>query len=379
MICTASWASVLTEAGYTLASGVPCSSLSPLHNFLQAADRFTYVAAPNEGQAVAVAAGAVMAGARALVLMQNSGLGNAVNPLTSLVETFRLPLVLITSWRGQPGRPDEPQHARMGVATHALLDAINIPHVTLDSEHEKGMQQLSDWAVDRAERERRCAAIVIPDGTFEATDAAAEAPATRAHGAYEDLRRDGEMLSRTEALDLLCTLTAPGTIRLATTGKASRELFALADDPANLYVVGSMGLASSVGLGLSLVLPRGVLVIDGDGAALMHMGALPMIACYGGQTLVHVVLDNGSYDSTGGQRTIAAHAPFAEIAARCGYAYAAQVNEGVGLARAIIAAARGPALVHVLVRSGSPPGLPRPALAPHEVLRRLQDHFGIQP
>ena len=369
---------MLTDAGYQLATGVPCSSLSPLQEYFQNTSQFTYVAAPNEGQAVAVASGAVMGGQRAVALMQNSGLGNAVNPLTSLVETFRLPLILVTSWRGQPGRADEPQHLRMGLSTHAILDAINIPHVTLNAEDSEAACRLH-WAIDLAERERRCVAIVVPDGVFESTDATMDEPAEVISGIHEDLTSGGQILSRTEVLNQVRMWLGSDAIRLTTTGKTGRELFALSDDPSNLYVVGSMGLVSSVGLGLSLAISRRILVLDGDGAALMHLGALPMIARYGGETLLHVILDNGSYDSTGGQRTISRHAPFAEIAARCGYAYAARVDDVEGLEKAMIGAANGPALVHVLVRAGSPPKLPRPLFPPPEVLKRLQDHFDIRP
>jgi phosphonopyruvate decarboxylase len=138
-----------------------------------------------------------------------------------------------------------------------------------------------------------------------------------------------------------------------------------------------MGLASSVGLGLSLASRRRLMVIDGDGAALMHLGALPMIGRYGGHGFLHVVLDNGTYDSTGGQASLSGHAPFAEIAARCGYAYAACVDDATGLADALAASASGPALLHVRIRPGSPRRLPRPSVAPPGVLRRLQDHFDI--
>lgn len=381
MINSAEWASVLSDSGYRLAAGVPCSSLSALQSHFQTASLITYVAAPNEGQAVAVASGSVMAGRRAVVLMQNSGLGNAVNPLTSLVETFKLPLVLVISWRGQPGQSDEPQHFRMGLSTHTILDAINIPHVTLKSERAEATRQLR-WAIESAERERRCVAIVVPDGTFEPTQPTTEVPVARPSSApdvHKELTRKGDVPSRTEVLCWLRTWAGSETIRIATTGKTGRELFSLSDDPSNLYVVGSMGLASSVGLGMSLTLPRRTLVIDGDGAVLMHLGALPMIARYGGDNLLHIVVDNGSYDSTGGQRTIAPHAPFAEIAARCGYTSAACVNSIDGLGGAMAVTGKGPSLIHMLVRPGSPPTLPRPTLAPHETLKRLQDHFSIRP
>jgi phosphonopyruvate decarboxylase len=225
MISTARWAGLLADAGYTMAAGVPCSSLSPLQNHFQATQQFTYIAAPNEGQAVAVASGAVMAGQRAIVVMQNSGLGNAINPLTSLVETFRLPLILVTSWRGQPGQPDEPQHHRMGLSTHALLDAIKIRHVTLDARDNAATQQLRE-AIGHAERDRCCVAIVVPDGVFEATAAVSDEPALFSPGFYEDLVDGGHRLSRTAVLARLLAWTGPGAIRLATTGKTGREQFA---------------------------------------------------------------------------------------------------------------------------------------------------------
>jgi phosphonopyruvate decarboxylase len=377
MIRTRPWAVTLADRGYRFAAGVPCSSLDPLQESFRSASEFTYIAAPNEGQAIAVASGAVMAGQKAVVLMQNSGLGNAINPLTSLVETFELPLVLITSWRGQPGTQDEPQHFRMGRSTHAILSAIEIPHFTLEADDAEAQRQLRA-AIDVAEEQRRCVAIVVPDGVFERLDGTPEAVVTPASGEYRDLTEHQGLPTRTEILAWLHQHIGPDAVLLATTGKTGRELYAISDDSSHLYVVGSMGLASSVGLGLSLSTSRQTVVIDGDGAALMHLGALPMIARYGGHNLLHLVLDNGCYDSTGGQPSIASHAPFAEIAARCGYAVAARVDSIAGLAKAIATKPKGPALVHGLMRAGSPPALPRPSLAPAEVLKRMQSHFGFR-
>jgi phosphonopyruvate decarboxylase len=165
---------------------VPCSSLGALQKFFLSSDAVDYIAATNEGQAVATAAGAVMAGRKSVVLMQNSGLGNAVNPLTSLVEPFGLPMLLVTSWRGKPGMKDEPQHERMGQATHALLDAMDIPWVDLSTDEAKALAQLSQ-VLERIETERRCVAIVVADKTFDKISAAEKPVARKARGRFEDL------------------------------------------------------------------------------------------------------------------------------------------------------------------------------------------------
>lgn len=317
-----------------------------------------------------------MAGRKSVVLMQNSGLGNAVNPLTSLVEPFGLPMLLITSWRGKPGMKDEPQHERMGKATHALLDAMDIPWVDLSTDEEEALAQLAQ-VLERIETERRCVAIVVADKTFDKITAA-EKPVTRKpRGRYQDLSIGGALLTRAEVLRHIAK-SDRGTVRLCTTGKTGRELFATEDAENNLYVVGSMGLASSIGLGMALSTEAPVMVIDGDGAALMHMGALTGIGTYGGANLIHLVLDNGAYDSTGGQATISMNAPFAEIAAACGYAMGYKVEDLAELDHALNAPRTGPVLIHMPILPGSMDDLPRPDKTPVEVLARLRGAFGFQ-
>ncbi|OWU83983.1 hypothetical protein ATO6_16405 [Oceanicola sp. 22II-s10i] len=374
MVSTARWATALVEAGYGFASGVPCSSLAALQTFFLSSPRVDYVAATNEGQAVAAAAGAVMAGRRSVVLMQNSGLGNAVNPLTSLIEPFGLPLLLITSWRGKPGMKDEPQHERMGHATHPLLDAMEIPWVTLSDDEDTALAQLAE-VLARIETEQRCIAIVVPDKTFDKIKAEEKPVSRRDEGDYADLTTGGALLPRIEVLRHITHGFDPAAIRLATTGKTGREMFATADLDSNLYVVGSMGLASSIGLGMALSTKEKVLVIDGDGAALMHMGAIPMIASYAPANLIHLVLDNGAYDSTGGQATISLNTPFAKVAAACGYASSYRVDDLAGLDRALAGNQEGPVMIHMPILPGSMDDLPRPDKTPREVLSRLRTRF----
>ncbi|WP_370283550.1 phosphonopyruvate decarboxylase [Pseudooceanicola sp.] len=375
-VSTERWGQALVAAGYGFAAGVPCSSLGALQKFFLSSDAVDYIAATNEGQAVATAAGAVMAGRKSVVLMQNSGLGNAVNPLTSLVEPFALPMLLVTSWRGKPGMKDEPQHERMGKATHALLDAMDIPWVDLSTDEAEALAQLSQ-VLERIETERRCVAIVVADKTFDKTSAAEKPVARKARGRFEDLSIGGGLLSRAEVLGHIAKGDR-GTVRLCTTGKTGRELFATEDAETNLYVVGSMGLASSIGLGMALSTDAPVMVIDGDGAALMHLGALAGIGTYGGANLIHLVLDNGTYDSTGGQASISLNAPFAEIAAACGYDAAYRVEDLAGLDHALSAPRKGPVLIHMPILPGSMDDLPRPDKTPVQVLARLRGAFGFK-
>lgn len=376
MISTKKWASVLVDAGYNFSAGVPCSSLGGLQGYFQGSPDISYVAAPNEGIAVAVAAGAVMTGRKSLVLMQNSGLGNAVNPLTSLVETFDLPMLLISSWRGRPSVKDEPQHFRMGQATHAILDAMNIPWFTVGGDEKTANTTLQD-AIEMSEVQRRCVALVVPDGTFDRIETLEPSVPNTPAGKYTSFLEEGPSLSRSAFLEWMVSQYNQSSLKITTTGKTGRELFAIDDQPANLYVVGSMGLASSVGLGISTSTNQQVVVIDGDGAALMHLGALPMIASYKPTKLVHFVLDNGCYDSTGAQPSISVNAPFAEIAAACGYASTVTVDSLLGLHKFLLMNAEGPQLVHVKICPGSMSPLPRPSLSPVEVLTRLQRHFGF--
>jgi phosphonopyruvate decarboxylase len=185
--------------------------------------------------------------------------------------------------------------------------------------------------------------------------------------------------TRAEALRAIIRRTPPErTIVIATTGYTGRELYALEDRPNQLYMVGSMGCASSFGLGLALARPDlQVVVVDGDGAALMRMGNLATIGTYAGPNLVHILLDNEAHDSTGAQATVSPNVQFADIAAACGYALAC-TGEGLALIDALFDAGEvnGPRFGHLKIRTGTLRDLPRPAVQPPEVLRRLMRHIG---
>ena len=374
MINAADFISAARARGFDFYTGVPCSFLTPLINGVMSHRALAYVGAASEGEAVAIAAGAWLAGRRTVVMCQNSGLGNAVNPLTSLNTPFRIPTLFVTTWRGQPGLADEPQHELMGRITHDLLRLMELSVKDAPSETEQ-LGSAFDTAMAAMERTGLPVAWVLKKGDISDT-ALDQAPLPlRLAGRRERLEAGGPRPTREGALRAVLDLADDRTALIATTGKCGRELFTLADRAQHLYLVGSMGGASGVGLGAALNCPKQVVVLDGDGAALMKLGALATIGAYAPPNLLHVVLDNGVHDSTGGQATVSASVDFAAVALACGYAYAASCDDPDGLAQAWTAAAAqagGPSLIHLRISPGSMAKLGRPTVAPGEVARRFK-------
>lgn len=360
--------------GFDFYSGVPCSFLTPIINRVIGDPAIDYVGAASEGEAVGIAAGAWLAGRRTVVMCQNSGLGNAINPLTSLNFPFRVPTLLIVTWRGQPGLHDEPQHELMGQITAALLDSVRVPHRGFPkTEDEVGV------ALDAAEAEMGRTslpfALIMEKDAVHDDGLDGQPPRVRPAGLRRDLRDHGRRPSRAAVLERFLILVPEAAAVIATTGKCGRELFTLADRPQHLYQVGSMGCAGPMGLGVALNTPRPVVVLDGDGAALMKMGAMATIGAYAPENLIHVVLDNGVHDSTGGQATVSASVEFAAVALACGYATGALCDSLDGFEQAFRAAmaAPGPHLVHARIAPGSLANLGRPTVKPPAVARRFQE------
>jgi phosphonopyruvate decarboxylase len=359
--------------GIDFYAGVPCSFLTPLINRVIGHPRFAYVGAASEGEAVAIASGAWLAGRKTAVICQNSGLGNAVNPLTSLNFPFRIPTLLVVTWRGQTGLKDEPQHELMGQITGALLDVIRVPHAAFPTEPAAVAPALETAISSMDERDLPYAFIMAKDSVRD--DGLEQSPATtRPPGQRVELATGGARPSRVAVLERVLASVAPETAIIATTGKTGRELFTLADREQHLYQVGSMGGASGMGLGVALNTKKPVLVLDGDGAALMKLGALATIGAYAPAHLTHVVLDNGVHDSTGGQATVSPHVDFAAVAVACGYRAGYSCDDAAGVERALRAAAGrpGPTLIHARIAPGSMAKLGRPTVAPHEVARRFK-------
>ena len=361
-------------SGFSFYTGVPCSFLTPLINRVASDSAARYVGAASEGEAVAIAAGAWLAGRQTVVMCQNSGLGNAVNPLTSLNVPFRIPTLLIVTWRGQPGIADEPQHALMGQITQDLLSIMRLGQAPFPRTPD---ELAGAFAHAQGEMDRTSLpfAFVMQKGDLadEALDEKRQ-PHPGA-GGRTDFSEHGERPSRVDILARLLDLAPAAAPVIATTGKTGRELFTLQDRAQHLYQVGSMGCAAPMALGLALTTGRRAIVLDGDGAALMKLGALATIGAYQPPGLLHILLDNGVHDSTGGQATVSASVDFAGVAVACGYAHAFICDSVAGFATAFTQALglAGPVLLHVRIRSGSMEKLGRPTIAPHEVALRFRD------
>ena len=373
MITADAFIDAASRQGFDVYTGVPCSYLTPLINGVLSDRRLAYVGAASEGEAVAIAAGAWLAGRRTVVMCQNSGLGNAVNPLTSLNAPFRIPTLFVTTWRGRPGEPDEPQHEVMGQITQDLIGLIGLEQAAFPSDP-------ADLAPAFAHAVERMAATELPFAWVMRKGDVADTPldqppASRpAPGRREDFTAGGARPARAAVLERFLALTDDATAVVATTGKCGRELFTLADRPQHLYQVGSMGGASGMALGVALNTPRRVVVLDGDGAALMKLGTFATIGACSPSNLIHVLLDNGVHDSTGGQATVSASVDFAGVALACGYRFAATCDEldGFEAAWRAAVAAGGPALLHARIAAGSMNSLGRPTVKPAEVARRFK-------
>jgi phosphonopyruvate decarboxylase len=376
--------------GFEWYASVPCSYLTPFINYVLQDGSLHYVSMANEGDAVALIAGVALAGTaegahrRGITMMQNSGLGNAVSPLTSLTWTFRLPQLLIVTWRGQPGVADEPQHALMGPITPAVLQNMQIPWELFPTEVD-AIGPALDRAAAHMDQSGRPYALLMQKGSVAAyalepgTGGIARSPASAAVTLPQRLAPEARP-SRHAALEQVVAQTSSAsTAVLATTGFCGRELYAIDDRPNQLYMVGSMGCVLPLALGLALARPDlRVLALDGDGAALMRMGAFATAGAYGPPNLQHLLLDNGAHDSTGAQATVSGHMSFAQVAAACGYASSLETDDvdqiGAWLQASPLA---GPRFARLLTRTGTPEGLPRPSITPVEVKQRLMRHFSL--
>jgi phosphonopyruvate decarboxylase len=385
MIDASAFLDLCHARGIRFITGTPCSYLKPLINAAIDDPRFLFRDAVNEGDAVAMAAGAALAGTRPLVMFQNSGLGNAVNALTSLCYPFQVPVLMVVTHRGEPGgEHDEPQHEQMGRITTTLLDAMEIPWARFPQDSAQAGAVLDSALAQMANSERSFALVMSKDAVAPhklRTSPPDTVPEPRTIHFQERLeRRPAERASRTEALRAITAARASNEVLVATTGYTGRELYALGDDPWNIYMVGSMGSASAFALGLSLQQPaRPVTAIEGDGAVLMRMGNLATIGAYAPAEFLHVVLDNEAHDSTGGQATVSRGVAFALVAQACGYHTVISTDQPLELERALAAPrSDGPTLIHFRIRPGAPRDLPRPAVTPAQVFRRLQGWLARQ-
>ena len=304
----------LKEQGISFYTGVPDSLLKHFLKFIQDTSKESeHIITANEGLAIGLAAGYhFRTGKIPLVYLQNSGLGNIINPLTSLAdkEVYSVPMLIMIGWRGKPGTKDEPQHIKMGRVTIAVLEALEVPCFILDEEEDLSFKKITK-AIEIATAEKKPVALLIPEEIL---------------GQYNGvINSDHYSLIRENVISQLISRLNGEEIVVCTTGKSGREFYEqnlVAGNKIQKYFlsVGAMGHANHIALGLKNGTDDKIVVIDGDGALLMHMGALPSIAHYATNNFIHVVINNGSHESVGGQPTEGFFANCCGIAKASGYA-----------------------------------------------------------
>lgn len=366
----------LSAKGVNFFAGVPDSLLKEMCACISAlAPAENHLIAANEGGAVALAAGHHLAtGEVALVYMQNSGLGNAVNPLISLAdrEVYGIPMLLLIGWRGEPGVKDEPQHLKQGKISREMLSVMGIPHEILPDSMDAA-KACFEKALATARQEKAPFAILVKSGTF--------APFSKP-GAPE--AKAASELTRERALETLLALMKPKDVVVATTGVTSRELFELREKSSaghgrDFLTVGSMGHASQIALGMARSAKgRAVYCIDGDGAALMHLGAFAILGTAGPANLKHLLFNNGAHESVGGQPTAGASIDFPAIAKGCGYKACWTASGQAELESKFreFSETPGPVFLEIKIKKGSRKDLGRPTTAPRENKDALMEFLG---
>ncbi|HUP57127.1 MAG TPA: phosphonopyruvate decarboxylase [Bdellovibrionota bacterium] len=356
----------LSESGFSFFTGVPDSLLKDFCAFLgERVPSANHVIAANEGAAVAMAAGYHLAtGSLPVVYLQNSGLGNAINPLLTLAdpEVYAIPILFLVGWRGEPGLAprDEPQHAKQGRTMLKTLEAMELEYDIVDAASD--CREIFRSAAASMRESGRSRFLVVRKGTF-----APYVPTAPASGGKYDL-------SREDAIRLVLDTLAPEDLVVSATGMISRELYVLREKSGighrnDFLSIGSMGHCSQIALGLARELPsRRVYCLDGDGSVIMHMGSLAVAGSEAGANFRHVILNNGAHDSVGGQPTAGFRIDFCAIAKACGYRSSelASTREEAERAARRLAAAPGPSLLELRVKKGAREDLGRPDLSPIE-------------
>lgn len=364
----------LASYGINFYAGVPDSLLKNLCAYItDHADAAHNIIAANEGGAVGLAAGHYLATAQIpVVYMQNSGEGNIINPLASLTDkdVYNIPVLLVIGWRGRPGVHDEPQHVKQGKVTTGLLNTMGIDYTVLSKEEDKAAVQIRK-AVDYMRQTKECYALVIEKDTFETY-------------ALQNVVTNDLTLSREEAIQTVAAALDDKDCIVSTTGMISRELFEYRTlrgqgHERDFLTVGSMGHASQIALGIALEKSdRRVWCFDGDGAAIMHMGSMAIVASKAPRNYVHVVFNNGAHDSVGGQPTVGLTIDLPAIAHAVGYPHTYTVSCLADLQQVLqtIKQTAGPILLEVKVKKGNRKDLGRPTTTPIENKEALMAFLG---
>lgn len=350
----------LASYGIDFYTGVPDSLLKNLCAYItDHADAQHNIIAANEGGAMGLAVGHYLAtGQIPVVYMQNSGEGNIINPLASLTDpdVYNIPVLLIIGWRGKPGVHDEPQHVKQGKVTTGLLNVMGIDYTVLSKEEDKAEAQIKK-AVEFMQLTKQCYALVIEKDTFDAYT-------------LQNVEKNDLSMSREEAIQTVAATLGEKDCIVSTTGMISRELFEYRTSKEegherDFLTVGSMGHASQIALGIAMAKPdRKVWCFDGDGASIMHMGAMAIVANKAPQNYIHVVFNNGAHDSVGGQPTVGLKINFPSIAKAVGYKSVYSVASKDELQQQLSNLGEAPVFLEVKVKKGNRKDLGRPTTTP---------------
>ena len=354
---------VLKEKGIDCFAGVPDSLLKNICAYItDHFDEAHNIIAANEGAAVGFAAGHYLAtGKTACVYMQNSGEGNIINPLASLTdkEVYNIPVLLLIGWRGRPGEHDEPQHIKQGKITTGLLNVMGVNYEVLSKDEDKAAKQIEK--ATKAIADREIFALIIEKDTFEDYK-------------LQNVEVNDLTMSRENAIQTVAAALGDKDCIVSTTGMISRELFEYRTSmnqghERDFLTVGSMGHASQIALGIALAQPeRRVWCFDGDGATIMHMGSLAIVANKKPANYIHVVFNNGAHDSVGGQPTVGLKIDLPSVAKAVGYAdaYSLTTKEELENQLPQISKTSGPVLIEIKVKKGNRKDLGRPTTTPIE-------------
>ncbi|MDO5980417.1 phosphonopyruvate decarboxylase [Flavivirga spongiicola] len=373
MISVKTYFDVFKNNDVNFFTGVPDSLLKNFVSYvsdnLKESD---HVITANEGASIALASGYHLATNKVPVIyMQNSGLGNAVNPLLSLANenVYSIPLLLLIGWRGEPNVKDEPQHFMQGQTTLSMLDVMEIPYIIIDDDETTSITKTKD-IINQTKRLGKPHAIVVKKGVFSSYKLQS--------GTQSDLE-----MSRETAMKIVTDFLSEKDIVVSTTGKLSRELFEYRVEKKQTHskdflTVGSMGHASMIALGIAKEKKkRKVYCFDGDGAVLMHTGSLSSIGSSGLKNYRHIVFNNGAHESVGGQSTLGFSIDMPQIANSCGYTKIYSVSKTKELKDVLVDfnSHQGVAFLEIKVRIDSRSNLGRPTTTPIENKKSLMKNI----
>ncbi len=352
----------LASYGIDFYAGVPDSLLKNLCAYItDHADVTHNIIAANEGGAMGLAAGHYLATSKIpVVYMQNSGEGNIINPLASLTDpdVYNIPVLLVIGWRGKPGVHDEPQHVKQGKVTTGLLNVMGIDYTVLSKDEDKAVGQINK-AVTFMQTTKQCYALVIEKDTFDTYT-------------LQNVEKNDLTMSREEAIQTVAAALGDKDVIVSTTGMISRELFEYRTvmnqgHERDFLTVGSMGHASQIALGIALAkTERKVWCFDGDGASIMHMGSMAIVAQKAPGNYVHVVFNNGAHDSVGGQPTVGLNINLPAVASAVGYnnVYSVESKDRLEELLEKLKEIEGPVFLEVKVKKGNRKDLGRPTTTP---------------